>query len=192
MTLMHHQHIISASSVHHQCIISASSVHHQCILGASSAHHQRIISTSSAHHQCIISASPDQDREDFNLADLILELAFQFKEIRVAFVSTLDKIEETLASILRTGPCCKRKLTLNCGSGMGSGLERVVGSREQPRRRRIKTGNMLNLNKCEFSANCVTNCTYRLQAHLKSNINHWLKYPPPSIFIPSQDQLIVI
>ena len=29
MILMHHQCIISASSVHHKCIISASSAHHQ-------------------------------------------------------------------------------------------------------------------------------------------------------------------
>ena len=71
--------------------------------------------------------------------------------------------------------------TLFIGSGMGSGLERVVGSSEQPRMRRRKTGNILNLNKWEFSGNCVTSsdttCTYGLRAHLKSNINHWLKLP---------------
>ena len=67
--------------------------------------------------------------------------------------------------------------TLFIGSGMGSGLERVVGSSEQPRMRRRKTGNILNLNKWEFSGNCVTTCTYGLRAHLKSNINHWLKLP---------------
>ena len=60
-----HSCIISASSVDHQCIISVSSVHHHCIISASSAHHQRI-------------TKPDQDREDFNLADLILELSFLF------------------------------------------------------------------------------------------------------------------
>ena len=42
---------------------SASSAHHQCNISASSTHHQN---------------GPDQDREDFNLADLILELAFLF------------------------------------------------------------------------------------------------------------------
>ena len=36
---------------------------------------------------------------------------------------------------------------MGSGSGRGSGLERVVGSMEQPRRRRTKTGNILNLNK---------------------------------------------
>ena len=41
---------------------------------ASSARHQRIISASSVHHQRI--TRPDQDREDFNLTDLILELSF--------------------------------------------------------------------------------------------------------------------
>ena len=71
---MHYQRIISASSAHHQRIISASSSHHQCIISASSVHYQCIISASSAYHQCII--RPDQTREDFNLADLIIELAF--------------------------------------------------------------------------------------------------------------------
>ena len=57
MTLLHHQPIMSASSVHHERIISASSAHHQRIISASSAHHQCIISASSVHHQCNIIAS---------------------------------------------------------------------------------------------------------------------------------------
>ena len=65
MTLRHHLRIISTSSAQHQRIISASPVHHQ-----------RIISALSVHHQRIFSASSDQTREYFNLADLILELAF--------------------------------------------------------------------------------------------------------------------
>ena len=69
----HHQRIISASSVHLEHIISTSSAHHQRI-SASSVHHQRIINASSAHQQ----TRPDQDREGFNLANLILELAFLF------------------------------------------------------------------------------------------------------------------
>ena len=54
---MHHQCIISASSVHHQCIISARSAHHQRIISASSVHHLCIISVSSVHYCCIISVS---------------------------------------------------------------------------------------------------------------------------------------
>ena len=74
MTLMHHQRIIMALSVHHQCIIRASSVHYQRIISASLAYHQHIISASSVHHHRI--TRPDQNRKDFNIADLILELAF--------------------------------------------------------------------------------------------------------------------
>ena len=47
---MHHQSIISESSMHHQCITSASSVHHQCIISASSVYHQGIIKASSLAH----------------------------------------------------------------------------------------------------------------------------------------------
>ena len=54
---MHHQRIISASTVHHQSIITASSVHHQCIISTSSAHHQCILSALSVYNQCITSAS---------------------------------------------------------------------------------------------------------------------------------------
>ena len=57
MTLMHHQHVISASSVHHQCIISSSSSYDEQIPSTSSAHHQCISSASSALHKPIISAS---------------------------------------------------------------------------------------------------------------------------------------
>ena len=46
---MHHQCIISTSSMHQQCIIGTSSAHHQCNIGISSMHHHCIISTSSAH-----------------------------------------------------------------------------------------------------------------------------------------------
>ena len=46
---------------------------------ASPVHHQLIISASSVHHQHI--NRPNQDREDFNLADLILELAFLFYKV---------------------------------------------------------------------------------------------------------------
>ena len=75
-------------------------------------HHQRIISAPSVHHQCIISARPDQTRQDqtrpdqtrpdqtrpektrpektrkdFNLADLILELAFLFVDCFLKIIS---------------------------------------------------------------------------------------------------------